>query len=179
MSKPLFSQSAGKFSDLSDAEKIICEKYLGGADREQIMLETGISPVIINTTIQKHGLKKLIDERNDKITTKILQEKVPLLNNITTLTLNALLEFVKELDDPEVRKKKIVTIADARGLSAIVKELNDVVRLELGKATQKIDVNHQMSLPEAQKVIDSIRAIDPIFDYPTIETSAEVISRTD
>lgn len=157
-----------------EKDRIICEKYLAGATREDIMIQTGFPLSYISTVIARRGLKKVIEERNEQICKKILVEKVPILTDIASMSLTHIKEWLLELDDPEVRQQRLKTVQDVRSLSAMTKELNEMLRLELGQSTLNVKHDVQLSLDQTKKIFSDLRQVDQVFDYP-LEEDGEVI----
>jgi len=157
----------------ADRDRIIAEKYLQGCTKEDILIQTGFPVTIIEKAIKTYGLQKVIEDREKQITKRLLKEKVPVLKEIVNLALENTRTFLEELSDPEIRANRLKTIRDARDLSQIASDLNSLLRLELGQATQNVKHEVELSLDETKKVFDELRKVDKVFEYPVFE--AEIV----
>lgn len=98
---------------------------------------------------------------------QVYKDKAPVLENIVQLTLTNIQEFLVALSADE-EKKRNLTVRDIKDLATISTHLNEVLRLELGKSTQKVEVA-QYSYNKVQVVLDDLRKIDPVFEYPLLQ----------
>lgn len=101
-------------------------------------------------------------------------DKIPTLEENVTLALDATKKFLLDLDDDEVRKIKINTVQDARCLTSIAKEFNDMLRTEMGLHNSIVKHEVELSLEQTKKVFKQLREVDKVFDYPLEEDAEEI-----
>ena len=156
-------------------DAIITEKYLSGSNEEDIIKQTGFSAKIVRAVILRHGLEEAKEKRDKKLAQEVLKEKIPVLQAITRLSLNAVKDWLEEtVEDAALKAVRIANVRDVRALTSIAKELNEMLRLELGESTQNVKHDVEFSIDQTKKVLREIKSVDPIFDYPEIE-DAEII----
>ena len=124
-------------------------------------------------TVQRVVKKRFLDDRMEELQNKIKQEvyedKIPLLKDIVGMSLQQVKESLQELaKDPE-RKAKM-SIRDIRDLAGVGRELNDLLRLELGQSTENIAVKTVTHSHQSMHVLlEDLRKMDPVFEYPKLE----------
>lgn len=64
------------------------------------------------------------------------------------------------------------TIEDAKGLTKIATDITGLLRLELGKPTQQVEVMHRTN-KTMTVVLSELKAADPFMDYPELEVVQE------
>jgi hypothetical protein len=154
-----------------DAERIIVEKVLKGAGVDEICLTTGYPRRFVYQVAHR---KTLADEVR-KTTRAVLEAKVPILEEITELTLTAVRDWLKETIDPaneELRAIRLREAKDVRALAQIASELNDMLRLELGKQTSNAPIV-QYNFDQAKILLQNLREKDPVFEYPALDAPRE------
>lgn len=142
-----------------------------GLTDEQIYLLVGVDKQIVHQII-------LAEEVADRKAKKVFAEKVPVIQDIIGLSLSALCRTLKEMDqDDELRRKMLGKASDVLTLTKAIEGLNTLLRLELNQATQNIAVkaSHSVSLRETKAVLENMSKIDPVFSYPQI--TDEVVER--
>lgn len=118
------------------------------------------------SSIMKTLVNKTVD---DYVENKFSYDKSPVSEEIVVSGLSSMKEFMKELEDPQIRKLRLSTIQDAKALSSIIKEQNEILRVEQGKANSFVKHEVELSLDQTKKVFSDLRRIDPVFDYPLEE----------
>ena len=127
---------------------------------------TGYQQRVVGAISQKLALRKLVQERNSEIKRELLEDKVPILKEIASLSLTALRDYLLEMTNPLVKEERIKTLSDAKILSSITKDLNEVLRLELGQATSIEKKDVQLSIDQTRQIFVELSQADPVFDYP-------------
>lgn len=149
-----------------NAEKTIIEKTLKGASIDEIVMTTGFPRRLVWSVANK----RVVREQVVRATREILEAKVPILEEITELTLTAVRDWLKETIDPanaELRNQRLAEAKDVRALAQIARELNDMLRLELGKQTSNTPVV-QYNFDQAKVLLQNLRERDPVFEYPEL-----------
>lgn len=121
----------------------------------------------VERCLAKSGLKAEATQLREAITEEVYKGKVPFLKEVVGLSLNVVKDFLVDLTTNQ-DKKDAMTAQDAKHITNIAKDLNELLRLELGEATQNIHVV-QHTLAETKIVLEDLRKKDKIFDYPEIE----------
>lgn len=153
----------------------ICLKE-DGLSVAEIAQRANLSPTVVKAIVSRAALRKEAEAKRKEITQAVMVEKVPLLKEIVGLSLTTVKEFLETLSKDEDRKADL-TVADVKGLATIGKELNEMLRLELGQATQNVQVV-QYSYTEAKNLLDNLRKLDPVLEYPELE-DVEAITYTE
>lgn len=94
-----------------------------------------------------------------------LKDKLPILEEIATLTLTGVRDFLKENPKPG-------NATEAKAYVDMVRKIDEMVRLELGKPTA-ITQETRYSLQQTQVIFEELRQLDPVFDYPDIVVTPE------
>lgn len=149
---------------------IITEKALQGCSTDDIVAQTGFKKPMVLAILRKYSLFKHVKERNQEIKEEILADKVPILKEIAQRSLSLLNEWLIETaNNPELRAARVNTVQDVKGLSNITKELNEMLRLELGQSTQNVAHVVEYSLEQTKQIFHELKEIDPVFEYPQID----------
>lgn len=153
---------------------LVTEDYINGLTPKQIAGKNSVSEKVVRSIIAKVGLKSIAEEHRQELFSKTLQEKIPLLREVMGLTLLSLKDFLEALYSDEERKAAL-TVKEAKDLSSIAKDLNEIIRLELGQSTQNIEmvtkVEHDVTF-----ILEDLRKKDPFVDYPQLpEKTGEII----
>ncbi len=154
------------------AEDAITELYLKGhTSSYQIADELDLPMALVRRTIHKAQLLPRVEKIQSQITKEVFEDKVPILKDIVDRTLVGVRDFLM------TEEAKPTTIQEARQLASLASELNEMTRLELGQTTSNVAVV-QMSLKEVQDIFTNLKKIDPVFVYPELEGSEDVISES-
>jgi hypothetical protein len=135
-----------------------------GLTDEQVYMMIGADRQIVSQIIH-------CEEFADRKARKAFAEKVPLLQEIIGLSLNALHRTLKEMEnDDELRKKMISKASDILTLVKATEGINTLLRLDLNQSTANIatKVEHNVRLSETKAVLDNMAKLDPVFSYPEI-----------
>lgn len=117
----------------------------------------------------KSAVKRIIEDEEiaDERARNTFTTKIPTINNIINLSLNAINATLKDMAvDDELRQKMLSKVSDVALLVKAVESLNTLLRLELGKSTQNIEVKN--SYQQTRKVLQEIAKVDPVFEYPEL-----------
>lgn len=131
-----------------------------GFDEQQTIEITQIAPREVRRIIEEEHV-------NCEIIKKQWAEKVPVMRDIIGMGLNGIKETLKEMADPEVRRKMIPRITDLKALTGIVESLNLLLRLEEGKSTQNV-LTVNRTYQETRTVLQNLAKVDPVFSYPQL-----------
>lgn len=102
---------------------------------------------------------------------EIVGDKIPALKQIVGLSLHTVKEFLLELAQDKERIKNL-QVFEAKQLTTICTEVNQMLRLEVGESTQNVAVVNY-TFEDTKKVLKDLKAIDPIFEYPEIRNESE------
>lgn len=112
-------------------------------------------------------VKRVIEE--EEVTVAIAKkqwgEKIPVMQDIVAMGLDGMRETLKEMADPEVRRRMVKGISELKSLMSVVEGLNMLIRLEEGKSTQNIANQHLHSFQETRAVLRDLATVDPVFEY--------------
>ncbi len=124
----------------------------------------------VHNIINRYNLTNLVDAQVEEARESIIKDKIPVINGIVNVNLHTLLEFSCNLaTDPE-RKGKL-SIKEAKDLSSLITELNNLIRLETGKPTANISISHyQGSSEELLKTAREIIEMDPVHSEPSSDS---------
>lgn len=149
----------------------------GGITHEESLAGTmsilNIPAVTVMKTLKRNDLKGKADALFENVKEAVFEDKVPILKDIIGLTLNQVKDSLEYLSQDEERKARL-SPRDIRDLTGIARELNDLLRLELGQSTVNIQSTTQTH-QSVHVILDDLRKIDPVFEYPelTIEHTKE------
>ena len=146
-------------------EDEIIQLYLSGKKIPEICKETKASFRRVNTIVTKGRLEEKAKKFLKESAKAVLEEKIPLLKEIASLSLMNVRDFLGELSDPVKRSERLSTMKDARDLAAIASQLNEMLRLELGQSTS-ITETVSYSFEAIKVLLTDLSKVDPIFDYP-------------
>jgi len=135
-----------------------------GLTDEQVYMLVGADRQIVSQIIHA-------EEFADRKARKAFSEKVPLLQEIIGLSLNALHRTLKEMEnDDELRKKMISKASDILTLVKATEGINTLLRLDLNQSTANVAtrIEHNVRLSETKAVLDNMSKLDPVFSYPEI-----------
>lgn len=117
-------------------------------------------PKTVEEIIRKGRLREEAKVQRKEYADLIYGEKIPLAKAIVSLSLNELYSFMQTF--------KPTTIEDAKGLSKIATDLNNLLRLELGQSTQNIDIVTRTE-KSIETITEELKANDPFGDYSEVE----------
>lgn len=106
-----------------------------------------------------------------EVKNEIFRDKVPLLKDIVNLSLNSVKEFLTELAQTPERLHAL-SLIEVKNLASIGVDLNEMLRLEMGQSTQNIEVV-QYSYNETKVMLEDLKKIDPVFEYPELDDVEE------
>lgn len=144
-------------------EEQIIELYLSGVRRiAKISKLTRIPKSVVRAIVSKAKLRERAGEVKKQLVTEILRTKVDALKEIVDLSLSGVCTFLKAHPVP-------ANFKEAKDLAGIVKNLNEVLRLELGQSTQNVETKVKFSLDDTQHILSELKKIDPVFEYPMLD----------
>lgn len=118
--------------------------------------QTGRKPEFVINTLKKAKAREEAKIQRAEYADAIYAEKIPQIQSIVGLSLEKLGQFVSNFH-PE-------TIEDAKGLSKIATDMNTLLRLELGKTTQSIELI-QRTEKDVTVLLEELKNNDPFVDY--------------
>ena len=149
-------------------EETVLQLYLSGTRNIRKLFDiTEIPMPIIRAIISKAKAKQRADAIQDQIIEEVMEDKVPLLKDIVGLSLTHIKEFLSE--NPNAVPDNI---QDAKALSSLAKDLNDLCRLESGLSTQNVEIV-KYSITQTQHIFEELKQIDPVFEYPELPAPKE------
>jgi len=154
----------------------IVEMYMKHEPISFIAKEVGVSTTDVRNVAEAHELKPMVQEIQERVAREVLIDRVPILREITQVTLTAIKDFVYKLEDKKFRDRFIESVRDLKDLTAIVSDVGSMLRLELGQSTQNVEVKNQMSLEQTVNVLKELSNRDPVFEYPQIEDGKDTIT---
>ena len=157
--QPLFTPQ-----ELAERDEVI-RRGLEGLSVRQIELETAIPFQTVKKYLMSAEFQRAITEQRKELNELLLESKIPTLKNIVALSLNSIQDYLMKLQDPEEKEK--LTSKQAKDLACIAKDLNELLRLELGQSTQNVQIV-QFSLEQTRHIFEDLRAIDPVMEYPDL-----------
>lgn len=175
--RPAILYSEEVWSDKATAEDRVIDLYLGGVcSPRTISLRTDIPVNIVRSIINRAKLREKATQIKKEVLTETLHEKVPLLKEVVDLSLTAVRDWLQELVANEDRKEAL-SAAEIAQVANIAKNLNEMMRLELGKATHRVEVN-EYNFQETKVVLQQLKE-DPVFgemykSLPDIDVPVDV-----
>lgn len=148
------------------AKKAVVKMFIEGKSVPEIAAASPLPFKKVTSLIEATQKKISVKDVRQEVKEEMLLAKVPILEEIVSLSLNTVKEFLVELSTNEV-KKVLLTTKEAKDIMAICKDLNEMLRLELGQSTQNLAVV-EMSYDQTKNLLDDLRAKDPVFEYPLI-----------
>lgn len=148
-----------------------------GYNVAQISSKINVPEYIVRDIWAQEEFKNTCARAEKKIISEALRHKIPLLEEIASLSLQNIRDWLLELKDEDIRKAKISKISDVKALSDLLKNMNEMLRLEKGESTENVSTvsrNYQ----ETRVVLQELSKKDPVFDYPALPNSAEVVSES-
>lgn len=129
---------------------------------ERVARDTGTSRERVEGVIKKGLLRERGKEQKLEITNEVYGKKIPLAEEIVGLSLVGLRDWVKKkvqdgIDDTD----------DAKAILSITTGLHNLLRLELGKSTQNVEVVQTVHR-DVSVVLDDLRKKDPFRTYPVV-----------
>jgi hypothetical protein len=127
----------------------------------------GVSKARASEVMRKACLREQAKDHKKELYEKVYKEKIPLVESIVGLSLTNLQTYLENLSQ---HPEQLFSLSprDASSLAAMAIKLNEMLRLELGKSTQNIDVNvtAKQSLEVTVNALQKLKAVDPVFEYP-------------
>lgn len=133
----------------------------------RLSLELNLPPDRIHLIAKKANLVAESKRFQGEVKEEVLKDKVPILKEIVGTSLTAVQEYLVELGANKERLHSL-SVSEMKGLADVAKSLNELLRLELGQSTQNVQVV-QYSFNEAKVMLEDLRKIDPVFEYPALD----------
>lgn len=153
----------GKRRTLKDSQ--IVEKFLelrASADSDaQAIFETsaelGVASKKVSRAINRKEIKAQAKQIRVKITEELFKDKIPMMKNIVGVSLHKTLAFLKDFEPS--------TIDDVRALALVFKDIQMMLRLDMGQSTENIAVQHSgnYTVEQTQKLLVDLQTKDKIF----------------
>lgn len=118
----------------------------------------------------RHVIRKILKDEAlaEKYAADVFAAKVPKIQEIISLSLESIHQTLKDIaTNEDVRREMIKRASDVGALVKAVTDLNTLLRLELGKSTQNVEV-HNHSYQKTREAIQELKKVDPVFDYPEL-----------
>lgn len=123
----------------------------------------GCSTKRVEEVVRKARLKEEVKVARAELVEKTYREKVPLLKEIVSLSLVSVRDWLLKLkSDPD--RLHALESRDIRFIASIGGSLNDLLRLELGQPTERIEVNQVSGPPVINIVIGESQTVKEIID---------------
>ena len=160
----------------AEHRETVTKRYLEGKTIHEIAHEEAIPLAMVRTIVSRAALKQEAQAYRAELLEEVFKDRVPLLKEVTQLSLLTLRDFLQNLSLDEARKG-ILTIKDAKDLSSIAKEINEIARLELGQSTQNVEIVQRVER-DVNVLIEDLKKTDPFKDYERT-ISAEPVQADD
>lgn len=157
------TSTKGKRRTLKDSQ--IVEKFLelrASADSDaQAIFETsaelGVASKKVSRAVNRKEVKTQAKEIRVKITEELFKDKIPMMKNIVGVSLHKTLAFLKDFEP--------CTIDDVRALALVFKDIQMMLRLDMGQSTENISVQHSgnYTVEQTQKLLVDLQTKDKIF----------------
>lgn len=132
----------------------------------RVALELNISPEKVKDVAKKANLIEQSRQLQQDIKEEVFKNKIPLLKEIVGASLSSVRDYLAELSTDKERLLRM-SVSEMKGLADVAKNLNELLRLELGQSTQNVQVV-QYSFNEAKILLEDLKTIDPVFEYPEL-----------
>lgn len=127
----------------------------------EVAKRLGIRSYLVFQIVKKALLRKEAKKQRRDYADKIYGEKIPLAKSIVGKSLTKLDNFLTAYTP--------TNIEDAKGLAKIATDVTTLLRLELGQATQQVEIMHKTQR-DVNVILHELKDNDPFVDYPdTIE----------
>lgn len=173
-SKSITLRTGKRFRNASDNR--IVEAFLRYSLEEDtiraaVSLTAGELDVSENRVEQCLRKAKLQDEAKlirQQIVEEVYKDKVPILKDITNLSLEKVRKFLHRITDEHIA---MMGVKDIKGIFEMGTKCEELLRLTRGEPINTIEVTH--SLEETKKAIVELKQRDPIFDYDGVDGGSE------
>ena len=139
--------------------------YMRGTPLPEIIKKTGLQSADLMNVIWYAKLREKASQIQEEVKREILSEKVPILKEITKMSLDCVKDWLIELQNPEVRAERLKSTRDIKDIANIATGLNEMLRLELGQEPQGLADTTKTAVMATEEVLEEMKAIDPVFDY--------------
>lgn len=122
-----------------------------------------------------HAVKRILEDEQiaDQYCALLFSQKTPTIESIIGLSLRSInLTLIDLAKDDKLRKEMLGSVRALQTLTAIVKDLTILNRLELGKSTNNVEqkVSHTHTYEQTRVAIQDLSKKDPVFSYPELPT---------
>lgn len=127
---------------------------------DKIASATQMNPLEVQRIVEERATYKrsLVDN---------YKKKLPTLKEAIAIGIDGIRDRLEEMLKPTSRLETLKKISDVRNLVAIIKELNELVRLEQEQSTENIRAETR-SYSTTRHVIQELQKMDPVFAYPDL-----------
>ncbi len=154
---PKDKEIIGKYFELNPVSKTQKELV------EEVAREVGTSRERAETVIRKGKLRELGKEQKREITERVYGDKLELVREIIEDGLFGLRDWVKLR-----RSQGIDGYEEAKAHLSIVNNLNNLLRLEMGKSTANLEVVQTIHR-DVSVILNDLSGVDPFRTYPVIK----------
>lgn len=134
---------------------------------EIVAESTGAGYERTEEVIKKGLLRELGKQQKKEIQEKVYGDKIEVAEEIVGLSLVGLRDWVRRKVDIGIDSTD-----DAKAILSITTGLHTLLRLELGKSTQNVEVVQTVH-KDVSVVLDDLRKKDPFRTYPTLQNIEE------
>ena len=114
-------------------------------------------PAHIIHVVKKMNLQQLAKEQKKEITEEIYAEKIPLAKRVVGLSLEAAAIYLQDFQPKNIQ--------EAQTCVTMATQINNLLRLELGKSTENVEILHRAERPLVT-ILESLQKNDPFVQYP-------------
>lgn len=148
-------------------------EWLRTVNKVAICKEKGMSMEDTAVVLKEdfHAVKRIYEDEKlaENMATQYYNEKIPVIENIVGFGLVALERSLKDLVTNEsLRKEVLKTPKDVSLLVTAIKDLNTLLRLELGKSTLNIASSTIHTYQQTREAVQELSKMDGVFDWPEL-----------
>ena len=136
--------------------------YVKGATVQEVADRFGVHHVTVRRALKRANIKDRVEKAEQSVISEVVKSKAEQIEAAVDDLLSLIATSVIKFSTEEERAR--ITIPDARSLTSMLKELNEIARLEKGLATQ-IHAQVSYSHDTIKVLIDDLRKLDPVMTY--------------
>ncbi|WP_288985268.1 hypothetical protein [uncultured Flavobacterium sp.] len=125
--------------------------------------ELKLNPDKVEMVLKEAGANIVAERLKNEVKQKVIEDKVPLLCDIVGNTLEAIKSWSREFISSN--RHLDMSVSEAKQLTGMVKDMNELIRLEKGQSTQNIGVLHahaNITSDQATQILTEYKALDPL-----------------
>lgn len=121
----------------------------------------------------KHAVLRILEDEAiaDERARLEWDKKIPTIKEIMSCCLSTVRdEMLRISSDKDYRSMMIRGVRDVALLTNMARDLNTLLRLELGQSTENVSIKQSVthSYQQTRAVIQDLKKVDPVFDYPEL-----------